>query len=86
MTHCTIWIFLLEQTVFLGALAATLVRTVEWFPFSTKDNGGDLVETSFLCQGLLAVREYFKTEILLKALLTTKQDPAVERGRVELVY
>jgi hypothetical protein len=29
-------------------------------PFGTKDNGGDLVETSFLCQGLLTVREYFK--------------------------
>jgi len=29
-------------------------------PFSTKDNGGDLVETAFLMQGLLAVREYFK--------------------------
>jgi hypothetical protein len=36
-----------------------------------KDNGGDLVETSFLCQGLLTVREYFKdgntTEKALKA-------------------
>lgn len=28
--------------------------------FSTKDNGGDLVETAFLFQGLLTVREYFK--------------------------
>ena len=27
-------------------------------PFSTKDNGGDLVETSFLVQGLLTVRQY----------------------------
>ena len=30
-------------------------------PFSAKDNGGDIVETAFLCQGLLAVREYFKS-------------------------
>ena len=30
-------------------------------PFSTKDNGGDLVETAYLMQGLLTVREYFKT-------------------------
>ena len=30
------------------------------FPFSTKDNGGDLVETAFLMQGLLTVREYFR--------------------------
>lgn len=29
-------------------------------PFSTNDNGGDLVETAFLCQGLITVREYFK--------------------------
>ncbi|MEK6155357.1 glucoamylase family protein [Flavobacteriaceae bacterium 3-367] len=29
-------------------------------PFSTKDDGGDLVETAFLIQGLLTVREYFK--------------------------
>ena len=29
-------------------------------PFSKKDDGSDLVETAFLMQGLLAVREYFK--------------------------
>jgi hypothetical protein len=29
-------------------------------PFSTNDNGGDLVESAFLMQGLLAVREYYK--------------------------
>lgn len=29
-------------------------------PFSTYDNGGDLVETAFLFQGLLTVKEYFK--------------------------
>jgi hypothetical protein len=29
-------------------------------PFSPKDNGGDLVETSYLAQGLLCVRQYFK--------------------------
>jgi len=28
-------------------------------PFSTYDNGGDLVETSFLIQGLLTARQYF---------------------------
>lgn len=27
-------------------------------PFSTMDNGGDIVETSFMIQGLLAMREY----------------------------
>jgi len=29
-------------------------------PFSTKDDGGDLVETAFMIQGLLTVAEYFK--------------------------
>lgn len=29
-------------------------------PFGKKDDGGDLVETSFMLQGLLAVRQYFK--------------------------
>jgi hypothetical protein len=28
-------------------------------PFSTKDNGGDLVETSFLMAGLISARQYF---------------------------
>jgi hypothetical protein len=30
-------------------------------PFSKNDDGGDLVETAFLAQGLLCVREYFST-------------------------
>ena len=29
-------------------------------PFSRKDDGGDLVETSFMLQGLLTVRQYFR--------------------------
>lgn len=29
-------------------------------PFSRRDDGGDLVETSFMVQGLLCVRQYFK--------------------------
>jgi hypothetical protein len=32
-------------------------------PFSPRDNGGDLVETAFLVQGLLTVREYLKREV-----------------------
>ncbi|MGB3180636.1 MAG: glucoamylase family protein [Cyclobacteriaceae bacterium] len=35
-------------------------ETGEVKPFSAKDNGGDLVETSFMIQGLLCVRQYFK--------------------------
>lgn len=29
-------------------------------PFGTKDNGGDLVETAFMAQGLLTVAEYYR--------------------------
>jgi hypothetical protein len=35
-------------------------RTGRVKPFSTKDDGADLVESAFLIQGLLVVREYFK--------------------------
>jgi hypothetical protein len=37
-----------------GATGATV-------PFSQQDNGGDLVETSFLMEGLLCARQYFNT-------------------------
>jgi len=35
-------------------------KTGKTKPFSKKDDGGDLVETAFLVQGLLTVAEYFK--------------------------
>lgn len=34
-------------------------ETGKVLPFGTKDNGGDLVETAFLMQGLLAVHQYY---------------------------
>lgn len=43
-------------------------------PFSRDDDGGDLVETSFLIQGLLAVREYFKNGNSDEIELTVKID------------
>ncbi len=36
--------------------------TGDAIPFSEYDNGGDLVETSFLAQGLLTAREYFNRD------------------------
>ena len=36
--------------------------TGQTVPFSTYDNGGDLVETAYLVQGLLIVRQYFDGE------------------------
>ena len=35
-------------------------ETGKTVPFGKKDNGGDLVETSFMLQGLLCVRQYFQ--------------------------
>jgi len=43
-------------------------------PFGTMDNGGDIVETSFLCQGLLTVREYFKNGNATEQALATQAD------------
>ena len=34
-------------------------ETGKVLPFGSKDNGGDLVETAFLMQGLLAVHQYY---------------------------
>ncbi|MBU2525768.1 MAG: beta-glucosidase [Bacteroidetes bacterium] len=45
--------------------------------FSPKDNGGDLVETAFLIQGLLTVSEYFKDGNVLEKTLS---------GRIEQLY
>lgn len=43
--------------------------TGEAMPFSEKDNGADLVETSFLVQGLIAARQYFNTGDLYETTL-----------------
>jgi hypothetical protein len=32
-------------------------------PFSTKDNGGDLVETSYMIQGLISIRQYLDSTV-----------------------
>jgi len=41
-------------------------------PFSTKDNGGDLVETSFLVEGLYCVRTYMDTTVAEEKALRDK--------------
>lgn len=47
-----------------GATGATV-------PFSTKDNGADLVETSYLMQGLITARQYFATTDAAETILRT---------------
>jgi hypothetical protein len=46
--------------------------TGEAIPFSMKDNGGDLVETSFLVQGLIAFRQYLSTTVPGEAALRNR--------------
>jgi hypothetical protein len=43
-------------------------------PFSPKDNGGDLVETSYLAQGLLCVRQYLKNGNAAEKAVAEKAD------------
>ena len=43
-------------------------------PFSPQDNGGDLVETAFLAQGLICVKEYFKNGSTEEIALATQAD------------
>ena len=49
-------------------------QTGEALPFSPLDNGGDLVETAFLMQGLLTARQYFnldnESENVLREVIT----------------
>ncbi|WP_163514813.1 glucoamylase family protein [Gelidibacter japonicus] len=43
-------------------------------PFSNQDNGGDLVETSFVAQGLICIKEYFKNGSPTEVELANKAD------------
>jgi hypothetical protein len=54
---------LVRATCYHGALPHFMNgRTGATIPFSRKDDGGDLVETSFLCMGLLCARQYFNRD------------------------
>lgn len=41
-------------------------------PFSPNDNGGDLVETSFLVQGLLTMRQYLESSVAAESALISR--------------
>ncbi|MGH8137051.1 MAG: glucoamylase family protein [Steroidobacteraceae bacterium] len=52
-----------HATCYHGAYAHFINgRTGATIPFYRKDDGGDLVETSFLCMGLLCARQYFQRD------------------------
>ena len=48
-----------------GATGATI-------PFGTQDNGGDTVETSYLAQGMLTVRQYFDSNDTVETQIRSK--------------
>lgn len=54
-------------------------------PFSTYDNGGDLVETSYMAQALLTVRQYLSAADPAGALnLINNINPSVRWNRADL--
>ncbi len=61
-------------------------RTGEGIPFGRKDDGADIVETSFLVMGLLCAREYFHRDTAEEACHPSTNLESLERGRVELVH
>ena len=64
---------LTAATVYHGAFAHFLDgRTGATIPFSRKDDGGDLVETAFLCMGLLCARQYFRRDTRLETTLRAR--------------
>jgi len=55
--------FLLKAPCYHGAFPHWMDgATGKTIPFSRKDDGGDLVETSYLLQGLLCARQYFNAD------------------------
>ncbi|TVR43459.1 MAG: hypothetical protein EA394_01155, partial [Bacteroidia bacterium] len=67
--------FLKDADRFHGAWSHWIDGTTgRALPFSQKDNGGDLVETAFLVQGLIAAREYFDADTLLEDSLRVLVD------------
>jgi hypothetical protein len=67
--------FLETADRFYGAwphwLNGTTGKTI---PFSPNDDGGDLVETAFMCQSLICLREYFKNGTEREQALAAKAD------------
>jgi len=69
---------LIAATCYHGAYAHFINgRSAATIPFFRKDDGGDLVETSFLCMGLLCARQYFQRDT------QTERDL---RGRIDWLW
>jgi hypothetical protein len=69
---------LIAATCYHGAFAHFVNgRSAATIPFYRKDDGGDIVETSFLCMGLLCARQYFNRD--------TRAEQSV-RGRITWLW
>ena len=55
-------------------------------PFTRKDDGGDIVETSFLCMGLLCARQYFQRRQRRRTGAARPHHLDLGGGRMELVH
>jgi hypothetical protein len=66
--------FLEKADRFHGVWPHWMYPTGKVKPFSKFDDGGDLVETAYLAQGLLCVREYFKNGNAKEKALAAKVD------------
>lgn len=67
--------FLAKSDRFHGAWSHWIDgKTGKTVPFGKKDDGGDLVETAFLVQGMITVREYFKNGNANEKALAKKMD------------
>ncbi|MEO8821854.1 MAG: glucoamylase family protein [Ginsengibacter sp.] len=67
--------FLKKADRFHGAWAHWMYgETGKVKPFSKKDDGGDIVETAFMIQGLLCVRQYFKDGNKEEKILSSRID------------
>jgi len=65
--------FLLKANAYHGAFPHWLDgATGKTIPFSRKDDGGDLVETSYLFQGLLCARQYFNQDNAIEKEIRNK--------------
>ena len=58
-------------------------KTGDVIPFSTFDNGGDLVETAFLMEGLLSARQYFNQNLLTE---NTLRDVSTSLWELSLIH
>ena len=73
--------FLQNSNRFHGAWSHWINGTTgNVIPFGTMDNGGDLVETAFLVQGLICVREYFKTSTVAEELALSQKADVLWKG------